>query len=624
MSEYYDSRNRMKDLQNAAAEQHPFTTIAGNIAPALLTAGASAVTTGTQAPSAISAIANNPIVKTILPSTKNMADASRMAKIGTGIVEGAKAGALTGFGSGDSHLMGEDGSIGDVIRETADSTVGGGLIGGAIPAAVGAVKGVVNTPAKLINNLPITDQIKTAFKGGQAGINLDEKSASDEIRNLSTDIIDQVQKTLSENGFNKNSAFEYADEIGVRVNAGETLQEAVDNLMKGAMNKQDKVEKDLLLNAIKEVMEGPANKAAQKLETARAKMIQKMGAKGYDLLDETKMNDYVQDLVPESQLENKVLGTKQTFQKIAEEGADGLDEAAQKTVSKPVERITQQVQPEEGVPMLKYDANSLKLGELEKLVNNFKQYSRFGDNNPIKLKDNQSIAGGLSAELRRLSDDALEKAGTTENVNQSTHQTLRALRKIGADDNVFARPGSEDYINNVDKVWSMVKGGDDIKPYRFFEALKKADPENYAPLADKAEFMNKFSDLARQVKPLGTSSTGANQVVAQMGGVRGATVTAANKLGQTGIAKGVTSLANLTKLPAESLSQLSNKLAQSQNKVAREYAAPLLKAAQSSDQKRSAILYGLYQQPAFRELYQSLGEETNDMLPFVNNDENQN
>ena len=77
-------------------------------------------------------------------------------------------------------------------------------------------------------------------------------------------------------------------------------------------------------------------------------------------------------------------------------------------------------------------------------------------------------------------------------------------------------------------------------------------------------------------------------------------------------------------MPAEAIANLSNRMSQSQNPAVKNFAAPLLKASQSSDQKRAAILYGLYQQPAFREVYEDLGSEMVDTVLPVGTEREEN
>jgi hypothetical protein len=59
----------------------------------------------------------------------------------------------------------------------------------------------------------------------------------------------------------------------------------------------------------------------------------------------------------------------------------------------------------------------------------------------------------------------------------------------------------------------------------------------------------------------------------------------------------------------ESLRQLADKLTSIDSKAAQTYAAPLMKAAESDDRSRAAILFGLYQQPAFRQLQKDVDAE---------------
>lgn len=578
MSEYYDSRNRMKGLQDASADQHPITTIAGNIAGSAPAAGA-----------ALFGVASK---------------AGLAAKVAAGAKEGAAMGALNSFGSGDAKLA--DGEVYDSFREVTDGAVGGALVGGGLPIAGAALKGT----AGLITDLPIAKQVKTAFKGGRAGIKLDEDSAGNAIKTYSEDLLNTIQSQFRKAGLSKANAMDYADEIGVRVNAGEAFQEVMDDVMsRKALTEHSKKDKESILNLYKELKNGPANKLQDKTDLARAKMQQKMEAKGYTLLDETQQNGNVQDFLPESGSDKNINLAKQKYQKIDQE-VDLLEDAlgeGEKKLSKPVDKLIQQVGDNSEVPVDSVDIENLSIRDIRDLMNEVNVHTGDLMGGAKGLKEES--ARKLATQLKQLRDEALDNAGADSSGNQSLHKTFAALDRAGIDDNVLTNsPIRKDAM--VDKLRNTVTAGNPIDRQRMFQYLEEASPQGYKGFKEGAEFLNDFNDLAKQVKPLNSTNA-----LGLLGSAKNIGLSAANKAGA--MSQGLTKLVDM---PAEKLGQIAQKLGMSQNKAAQQFASPLLKASQSDDRKRSAILYGLYQQPAFRQMYEELGQDVNDTILPVGTD----
>jgi hypothetical protein len=584
MSEYYDSRNRMKGLQEAAANQHPITTLTGNI-----------VSSAPQAGAALFGIAGK---------------AGLGAKIAQGAKEGAAIGAATGFGSGDAKMFGEDGSVSDVAREVADSTVGGGLVGGALPVAGSLTKGA----AGFVGDLPIAKQIGTAFKGGKAGINLDEDSAAKAIKTYSEDLLTQIQSQFKKAGLTKANAMDYADEVGVRVNAGEAFQDVMDDIIsRGASSGEDLAEKMKLYNSLKSLKEGAPDKMQNKLDLNSAKMQQKMEAKGYELLDSDTQTGNVSDFIPGTQNSQPLSLTTQNYQKINNPAGDALEAlttGGEKELSKPIQKLIQQSGQELPININQYDLDNLSAREVGDILSEINRHT--GDlTGPAKTKSEQ-IARGLAAQIKQRLDDAMEEVGSKTG-NKELSRTFSALERAGIDDNILTQNSiRKDAM--VDKLRNTVTAGNPINRERMFQYLEEASPQGYKGFKDGAEFLNEFNDLAKQVKPLNSSN-----VTGLLGSAKNIGLTAANKSGA-----GYQGLKNLVEMPVEKLSQIAEKMGMSSNKAAQQFSSPLLKAAQGDERKRSAILYGLYQQPAFRDAYQSLGEGVNDIILPVGTDRENN
>jgi hypothetical protein len=580
MEAYYSSRDAQKQHQDAAHDQYPAQSIAMNIAGAIPSTIASGGATG--------------IAAKVLPSAANLSKAGVGTKILAGMREGAKAGALVGFGEGDAKLG--EGEVAQTINETGASTLGGAAVGGIVPGVIEGVKGTAN----LVGKLPIAKELKTAFKGGRVGLDLSEESAGQGIKTFSEDLLREIKSQFTKAGLNKASAMEYADEVGLRVNAGENFQEVMDELIqRGSSSKADQAEKLKLYESLMELKNGPADKMAEKLDVNRAKQIQKMGAKGFELLDEQVDNGHVQDFVPGSEADKKLNLATQKFQKITEDSGDLLDDAigaSEKTVSKPVTKLIQQAGDQLPIDINKYDLENLKLTDLETLIGEVNRH--VGDLKGPARTSTEKTARGLAAELRNLSEEALEGAGQNSN-NANLSKTFAALNKAGIKDNVLTK-NTVRQDEMVDKLRNTITAGNPIKRERMFEYLNDVDTNAFGKFKEGADFLNEFNDVAKQVKPLNSGN---------VQGLFGSAKNIANQ-GANFAGKKFESFNKLVSAPKEHLEQIARIITGNKDKAVQSYASPILKAASAKNERqKSAILYGLYQQPAFRELYQSLGED---------------
>lgn len=633
MSEYYDSRERMKGLQDASADQHPWTTLAGNVAGSIpttiaaggLTSGAK-LGQGTDIISKTAGLAQKAMpnfASKILPQADKFTKATGVgAKMLAGAREGAKAGALTGFGSGDAKLA--EGELYDTFRDTADSAVGGAVMGGIVPAVVPTIKALGRGAKSIVPGLESFEVGRTL---GKIGKDVTEESVDDLSREYSENLLKNVQSIITKASKDKRAAFEIADEVGIRVNAGQRLDEAIDEIMAAGATPGgiDKKEKDIMVNAIKSLQESPVDKLAQKSDLARAKMQQKMEQKGYELLDEQSVDNIVQDFVPNSDATKKLALTQQNYQKILEEGAEGTGEAATKEISKPVSKLVQQVDNvDTGVPEVRLNANSAKLNELERMIGELNRYTGFGDSNPIKGQKNIAKMKELVGDLRAISNEAIDGSLGEADVNRKMSTSFAALKKAGIDvDEIFTdnRFNKDDLSRMLEDITTSDGRRKDAR--QFFRYMKEIDDPSFTELQEKGNFIRKANEVAAQAEGT-TKSTGLASLfgtisgrVAKTGNVVGAAQTKIKDTSEILMKKAGKALFNST---PESLQNLATKVGASTNRAYQQYVGPLQKAAQASDRQRSAILYGLYQQPAFRDMYQDLGQDINDIaLPEEDN-----
>lgn len=593
LSEYYDSRDRMKGLQDASAKQHPLTTLGGNILGGAPMAGATGI--------------------------KVAKNAGTLAKIAAGAKEGAGIGAVTGFGSGDAKMFGEDGSVGDVVRETADSAVGGGLMGGIIPGVSGTTSKVKNAvlPKGIKSLVPGYKSFEVGQKLGKSGYDVTEESVDKLSRDYGERVLEKVQTELNKAGNYKKATINSLDEKGIRVNFQDRITQAIDELQQTPpISKVDKQEKDTLIQALEELRDGVTDKTQSKIDINAAKNIQKMVEKNRDtqLLSSKELNDYVQDLVPNSNNEAKIRGVKQQFEVPVKSKVVSGEEVPQ---FKTVDKIIQQTEQPQGVPMANLDSSNIKLKDAERYINEINRYTGFGEGNPVKGRDNLAAMKKLAADFRELSDKALDVNTGEADINRKVRTTAAALNKAGIDLNeVYTgnRFLKDDLSQTLEDITTTE--GNRKNANRFFEYMKEVDGPGFESLQNEGQFVRDANKVAKQAE--GTlTSTGLESIfgpivgrIAKVGNVAGKT--------QKSMSEGLTTLIDKS---AKDLGAIAQKVGMSPDKAAQQFAGPLRKAAEQMDgRKRSAILYGLYQQPAFREMYEKLGENTNDLILPVGTD----
>lgn len=583
MQAYYESRDAQKRQQEKAHEAYPVQSIALNVAGAI----PSSVAGG-------AAAQGSKVLSKILPASQNLNQATRGAKIAAGIQEGAKAGALAGFGEGEARLL--EGELPQAIEETAGGATGGAVLGGLIPGVTGLAKGIAS-------KVPGAQSAMTGFNLGKAGIDASEEGVGKAVKQYSEDLLGAIRQKFRDAGRTKANAMDYADEVGIRVNAGENFDEVMNEIIeRGAASVEDQAEKLKLYRSLKGLKEGPVNKAEQGLDAGRARNIQRMNEKGFDVVQDDTMSDAIQDLVPGSQNQGNILGASQTFQKgLVDEAGNPLIGKDGMPIMQNVGRIVQRAEEVLPIDIKRFDLENLGLRDLEQIIGEVNRHT--GDLTGPAIGDTQKLARQLAGQLRTLSQDALEQGGAQGN-NQLSN-IFSAARRAGIDEGDILTKNTERTNNMVDALRKMVTSGDRVRAERTFEYLKKADPE-FAKYENVGQFLNQASGIVK----------GVDQAVKSAGweGLKGS-VPAAVVKGSNVAGKAVNSFHKLSAAVPEQLNQLAQKLgAPGMSKAAQSYASPLMKAAQADDRTRTAILYGLYQQPAFRKFYEDMGQDINESI----------
>lgn len=486
---YYSARDAQKRQEEQAFEDQPVASIGGNIAGGLTSMGGLAKLAGTAAAKA-------------LPLAQNVKNLSTAQKAAVAAREGAKAGGLAGFGSGDAKLL--EGEVAETLTETGATAAGGALLGGAIPVAGAAARGT----ASLAGKLPIGKSINVGFDAGKRGINiLDDTQIKDFIRNTSDDVRQSISDKFK--GASKKQLLEEADALGIKVDAGDSVDEVIESINAG---------KDNIL---------PSQRG--------------------------KVDTLLKDLQSISQREN-----------ISELSPTQTEEI--KSV----------------------------IGDIAFEGNESGPQKRFAEDLYFRLRDSVEEALGDSSLPER---------------NKKLRSLFQGMERLGIKSKDFFSSDKRVQQEVTDKIQQKIQATplstSESKMQDFIGFLSEVDEDLAKAISKESDFVSDIAGFARQSDAEGSVSPKAllgtaQKLIALPGNLAGK---GARKISE----EKAKALKNLKDLTPEKVDTLTSSLRQQFGETAEPYINQLNKAFNAPGQRKNALLYGIYQQPAFREMLERTG-----------------
>lgn len=562
LDKYKESRDYIREYQKGLQEQHPIASGVGEVAGGLVTAplvpGGAAKGAGT------------------------------MAKIATGAKQGFAGGAMYGAGASEAELL--EGDVLGLAKDTLESGVGGSLVGAGLPAAGSLVKGA----GKLIPGLK---SAKVGYGYGREGKLLTEENVTEDVKKLGHKIYNGIRNRFNKFSVSKQEALDVADEIGKRVDAGETLDAALERAVERRMadfGEEARESSDKLIKILKEAIgdeSRPMAKVREGAEKARARASIRR---------------------PDAEI-----GDVETFTKdgrvAAKFDVTELDPKTRRFVDKP-----------KGVQIGKEeldmrDVKSLKVRELEELMKSL-------DSSFKKSSDIPPEAKMVLRELRELRDKAIselpyevkayKKLNNIKNLNKKVKSTkdtkkmsdlILAREELGID-KILSKRGDADAARKVDKIRQLIGESSDAARFtkdRMYKNLKAADSRFGKDVEARGRQLEDLKDI------LGMEDIRTQNIKGLAGAASTLVGKGANVAGMTryGVGKAAKASKELLLKPYEMFKKYSpeqlTKLADSVESVGGagiDYANQLRKAATGDGKTKTALLHGLYQQPGFREV----------------------
>jgi hypothetical protein len=567
---YYAQRDRQRAQEEQAFEDQPVANIVGNIAGGLTSMGGTAKATGA--------------LGKLLPKAESVKGLSTLGKAGVAAREGAKAGALAGFGAGEGKLL--EGELAKTARETAGTALGGAAFGGGLSLGGSALK----KGGELIAETPFAKNIGLGFEAGQRGINIsDDKQITDFVRKTTSDIRKSISKNFK--GASKKQILEQADELGIRVAAGESIDVIINEIKEsGAFGKKAQKELNQFVEDLRNLSvadDVARDKLKKKLEEQAAKKLSKAERQGEMFRRRDEFESTFDELAP-TQQEGSVLG---------------IEDIVDRPYEQPRKILTQGTLVESEVPMKQYDLDALKLSELDEII------SKVGTR-AYEGTDDAAVpyAKQLYATLRELSNDAMQESSLPEK-NKKLKALFDGLESLDIKPKDFfsSREVIQDAVENKiqSKLIASPLSTSDNKMKNFLKYLARADEDLARKITKESDFASDIAKFAKQSEGEGSVSLKAaagpiQKILAKVGNIAGSGLKGAQE-SRKQVMQG------LKDMTPDNVTELGTLMTQKYGDSANAFINQLNKAVNSPGQRKNALMYGIYQQPAFRKMLEGLG-----------------
>lgn len=569
LDQYRELRDTAREADKAAQKSSPIAygagQIGGAILPTLALGGAGA------------AGASGQVASKGLPLLGKIA------------AQGAVEGAIAGAGESEADLT--QGEVGQFAEDVGTGAALGGAAGIILPAgakvAGKGIKKAASGAGELLSKLPGAKAIKTGYELGKKGVTLDEDVIKKEIKSYSEDLLGSIKKSFKEAGLEKGEVRNYMDEVGIRINAGEPVQEIIDDVIsRKAIGLDDQRIKQKVVDALESFKgdKSPVAKAIKRMEKRRAKLAAKMEREGAEIKSTTPFEKDIEEVLPLPETEGKVMGFEDRYLM--------PDGSVEKKIVTDVEEALAGPQ----VGLKEMDLENLSYSDAEDVL---KRLADLGGDLKASPKDEmERRARQLAIKIKERLEKTLEGDPRLSESNTKLHQIFKALERAKVKGNILS--GSKTVQDEqVDALRRLIGSSSDeaqIGRERVFEYLGKSSPE-YAKKAEAGELLSEGLQLAKGEAAGTTSLRGllgtAQKGAATVGNIAGIASQKAGKLKPVQFSK------NILKMSNQQLQELSS-LADTKSADLGKF-SPILKEALSDPDKKDVILWTLSRQPAFRE-----------------------
>lgn len=507
---------------------------------------------------------------------------SLLGKAGKAAIAGALGGGVEMAGRSEADLTtGDIEELKEFGKDVGVGVVGGGAVGGALPIAGAGLKALgrgTSAVAKKFGKAAFGgESTKAAYQYGKLGREITEEQVAEDTAKLAQTVYDEGKRLLGRFGIDDDEIQKIADEAGIQITAGETiddaLQQAIEKRASG-LTEATRESMDKWISVLQELQGEP--RTLQKISESIAKKANKLELEGGEIFERTL------GVTPEG----RAAGTL-TKGKLTEEGVKAGKKLA--TVGKKVSEKT-------------LDLNNLTMKELRRLIKEVNMYTGAGGKT-ARLSDEAVLkeAKKLAAKLKNVRDevvvDIADRIGIEGPDLAKKSNLISVLEEAGYGS---TKGGTREFqkakdVGAIQKYLGRTSTDAKVDQDRLFRFFGEADQ----PLADK---LKNTTDMLDEVRQIAAREADREADISKYGLWRKAVGQGSNMLGRA--MKVVTDEINKDPIYIKTL---ADKMAGAGKGIS-EFVTPLMRAYNASDRTRMAIMYGLMQQPAFRKAMVDVGE----------------
>ena len=267
------------------------------------------------------------------------------------------------------------------------------------------------------------------------------------------------------------------------------------------------------------------------------------------------------------------------------------------------------------------DINNLSAKEADEISGTIKRLATdFEGKSALKSDKVKAIARGFSKDV---SGEIQQQIDNPElNRLKDLYSKYKKLGKgAGLTEGFDEAKVNKEIDRLTDKILRASEPGKARQAYfetqRLVDALDEVDPTLAQQLEPKIKDLQDTYEVVRRSTELPEFSEGLISGLVGRGraiGLRTANVAGGIKKSVTDVGEKVyESASNFSKQAPVEVQALAQRFKRAGG-TASSFVRPLVQAAGSTEQRRSAILFGLYQQPGFRKLLENVGKDTKDIL----------
>jgi len=667
LAAYKEGKQREVESREKAMEDQPAASVAGMLAGGLATPvpGAILAKTGKLGATAAKVLPSAKGAEKIVKAGKLAKEAKVLGKIdlynklkkaqlakslSMAAKEGAKAGAITGLTTGESSLLEGD------VKGTIKDAVKGGTLGAA--AAAGLVGGT-HVTGSIIRSVPGVQDAIDSFSLGLKGVSLEEDVVNKKISDAAKKYVSSLHARLNKLGKEKHKIMDLIDEQGITINVKSDLDEArklvksIDSQTERKRAQQfldvledylgdGKATKNAIARLEKEIIKGktkdPYTAAKTKLEKDALKRSiessddiiesQTLAVRGKQVLPEgddaieaAVRQDTVAKIDPETGEEviDTIIKAQPYSRPNPSKIQRSIDEATGREIVSAKDLTTGQVKTIVTEVPSSLDAEKLTTGQTKRLADMMKTYSALAKKESLPKEVTDAATRASMAIKDKLSGAAKQIKQPLDEVNKKITNALDATDIMGMNTKAMLE---KDKLANIKNMAKYISGVSDKNPVsdkgQVMTYLRRVDPK-FAKQMDleiaelrKAHQLHKPADHVPESASFRSLMGTAGGIINKLTNAVGRAAVSPKQAVTTRL-PGQKSLAGKTldivESSPEQIQRVITRLKEGGEGVNQTFIAPLQKALKSPQRTKNAIMYGLMQQPAFREMLETMSEE---------------